>query len=387
MRGAGAPAAVRRRTRAGSAPRRARRPARRRTRRPRQNAVLSAAKRVARSLGVARRGAARTKSASVISASARLPTCAPAGSGRDRRELGDEPAVRRTRAASTTRRRSGTAQAHPSGAAPAEAVGRQVEPHGGRAARDSCTATPRRASSGSPRSAKRSIARRRCSRSHEAGRRASRAAKPRDVRIAVAHRARCRSSRTLRVSRLDPVVALLLELERQLLAAGLHDAAARRARARGPARCSSAAAGSGSPGSIALSGRRRRVDARRRRSAARRCRGPSRSRRGSRARLEHRHLEDLVALLLAAREALVDRRGCMKLSSISTSFIFSFSERQELHRVDARSPRCLRIALTAALQEVGVAHARDLDRVLERQEHARRARAPRRASRAGSCPS
>ena len=43
----------------------------------------------------------------------------------------------------------------------------------------------------------------------------------------------------------EPVVALLLELERELLAAGAHDPAARRARGRSRARCSRAAAGSG----------------------------------------------------------------------------------------------------------------------------------------------
>ena len=42
----------------------------------------------------------------------------------------------------------------------------------------------------------------------------------------------------------DPVVALLLQFERQFLAAGLDDAAVARARARSPARCSSAGAGS-----------------------------------------------------------------------------------------------------------------------------------------------
>ena len=50
------------------------------------------------------------------------------------------------------------------------------------------------------------------------------------------------------------------------------------------------------------------------------------------ARLEERHLEDLVALLLAAREALVDRRA-MRFSSISTSFAFSRTSGEEVHRV------------------------------------------------------
>jgi hypothetical protein len=60
-------------------------------------------------------------------------------------------------------------------------------------------------------------------------------------------------------------------------------------------------------------------------------------------------------------------------SSISTSSIaFSSRSAQEGDRVELLLAARLRFALSAALQEVGVVDAGDLDRVLERQEHAGR---------------
>ena len=86
----------------------------------------------------------------------------------------------------------------------------------------------------------------------------------------------------LRASRLDPAVAALFELQRQLLAAGLARCGRRPARGRVGHDVVEQPLVVGDDDDGAL-GAAQRVRRRRRRSAARRCRGPSRSRRGSRA--------------------------------------------------------------------------------------------------------
>ena len=90
-------------------------------------------------------------------------------------------------------------------------------------------------------------------------------------------------------------------------------------------------------------------------------------------RVEDRHLEDLVALLLAAGEALVD----VALHQVGV----------EVHRLRLLLEHLVEVAdrdllLAAALaqrvercaQELAVADAGKLDRVLQREEDARRAR-------------
>jgi hypothetical protein len=87
-------------------------------------------------------------------------------------------------------------------------------------------------------------------------------------------------------------------------------------------------------------------------------------------RLEHRHLEDLVPLLLAAREALVDgpaREAPVHLDDLQ----LLVEELEELHRIELLLPLARAPLVDRGLEEVHVADAGDLDGVLEREEHAR----------------
>jgi hypothetical protein len=67
-------------------------------------------------------------------------------------------------------------------------------------------------------------------------------------------------------------------------------------------------------------------------------------------RIAHGHLEDFVPLLLAAGEALVDARFVKDLSIFSRS-ILSFMSFRNCAASSSGSPRCLWIALTAALRK------------------------------------
>ena len=86
-------------------------------------------------------------------------------------------------------------------------------------------------------------------------------------------------------------------------------------------------------------------------------------------RLEQRHLEDLVALLLAAREPLVDRAAQHALVDVEQLRLL-LDQLHELHRVELGLAVVLALGVERRLEEVGVVHAGDLDRVLERHEHA-----------------
>ena len=55
---------------------------------------------------------------------------------------------------------------------------------------------------------------------------------------------------------------------------------------------------------------------------------------------------------------------------MSSSFAFSLDQLHELHRVELRLAVVLALGVERGLEEVGVVHAGDLDRVLERHEHA-----------------
>ena len=85
--------------------------------------------------------------------------------------------------------------------------------------------------------------------------------------------------------------------------------------------------------------------------------------------LEHRHLEDLVPLLLAAGEALVDRaldELVVELDDLRPLL----HEGEELEGVELREAAVLADRVRRRLQEVDVAHPGDLDRVLEGEEDA-----------------
>jgi hypothetical protein len=87
------------------------------------------------------------------------------------------------------------------------------------------------------------------------------------------------------------------------------------------------------------------------------------------ARLQDRHLEDLVALLLAAREPLVHGPVHEALIHLHQTRLL-LDQRQEIHRVELLEPLVLARGVQARTQEVGRADARNLHRVLERQEDA-----------------
>src|SRR4029078_12899641 len=82
-----------------------------------------------------------------------------------------------------------------------------------------------------------------------------------------------------------------------------------------------------------------------------------------------RHLEDLVALLLAAREALVDRAAEERLIHLQQLHL-RLHELHELDGVDVRFVAVLADGVQRRLEEVAVADAGDLDRVLEGEEDA-----------------
>ena len=85
-------------------------------------------------------------------------------------------------------------------------------------------------------------------------------------------------------------------------------------------------------------------------------------------RLEHRHLQHLGALLLAAGEALVHVARGERLVHLQQLHLLDVSSLAELASASCSVPRTARVA---AAQEVAQADARDRDRVLEGQEEAR----------------
>ena len=86
-------------------------------------------------------------------------------------------------------------------------------------------------------------------------------------------------------------------------------------------------------------------------------------------RLEQRHLEDLVALLLAAREAFVDGPAEHPLVDVEQPRLL-LDELHELHRVELGQALVLALRVQRGLEEVGVVDAGDFHRVLEGHEHA-----------------
>ena len=86
-------------------------------------------------------------------------------------------------------------------------------------------------------------------------------------------------------------------------------------------------------------------------------------------RLEHGHLENLVALLLAAREPLVDRPAQQRRIEVE-DLGFLFHERHELHGVELGKAAMLPLGVDGGLQEVRVVDAGNFHGVLERHEDA-----------------
>ena len=86
-------------------------------------------------------------------------------------------------------------------------------------------------------------------------------------------------------------------------------------------------------------------------------------------RIEHGHLEDLVALLLAAGEALVDRPLEQVLAHVEELHLL-LDELEERRGVELRQAAVLADGVDGRPEEVGVADAGDLDGILEGEEDA-----------------
>ena len=88
------------------------------------------------------------------------------------------------------------------------------------------------------------------------------------------------------------------------------------------------------------------------------------------ARLEHGHVEDLVALLLAAREPFVDRALQHRLVHLQAACAFSLMNVMKSMASSLLESLLLAPRVERGLQEIGVVDAGNLDRILERHEHA-----------------
>jgi hypothetical protein len=87
--------------------------------------------------------------------------------------------------------------------------------------------------------------------------------------------------------------------------------------------------------------------------------------------LQHRQLENLVALFFAAAEPLVDAALQQAVIKVQDRELRA-DELQELHGVEFGFAARLALRIERRTQEVRVVHARDLDRILERKEQAGR---------------
>ena len=259
-------------------------------------------------------------------------------------------------------------------------------PRGGRsgsrpAGRGRCSATPPSGWWGAPGRRRRPVPRR-----AGAPRRGPAAPEPLRSGAPAGHRARHREpdSRRRLPTVLDPAVALLLELEGQLLATRAHDAPAgehvhevgrdvlEQALVVGDHQHAAlgVAQGVGAAGHHA-----ERVDVEPR----------VRLVEHRELRLEEQHLQHLVALLLAAREALVDGPAHQVLRHLDDGGLL-LDQRHEVHGVELLLAPMGAPGVHRRLEEVDVADPGDLDRVLEREEDARRGRAPRARGSSRSLP-
>ena len=83
--------------------------------------------------------------------------------------------------------------------------------------------------------------------------------------------------------------------------------------------------------------------------------------------LEHVHLEDLVAFLLAAAETLVHRASC-ELAVKLHHLALLVHELHKLGSLKLRQSLILTLLVHGSLEEVGHRHARNLYRILEREK-------------------
>src|ERR1035438_2208904 len=85
-------------------------------------------------------------------------------------------------------------------------------------------------------------------------------------------------------------------------------------------------------------------------------------------RLENRHLQDLIALLLTTRETLVDRPAHEAIVHLDKLHPL-LGQGKEFHYIELLEPTSPAQRVERRAQEVQVAHPGDLHRVLEGQEH------------------
>ena len=86
-------------------------------------------------------------------------------------------------------------------------------------------------------------------------------------------------------------------------------------------------------------------------------------------RFEHGHLKNLVAFLLTAGEAVIDGAFQAVFRQME-DFHFLLNQLDELHGIEFGQAFVLAHFVERRFQEIGRVDARDLDRVLERQEDA-----------------
>ena len=84
---------------------------------------------------------------------------------------------------------------------------------------------------------------------------------------------------------------------------------------------------------------------------------------------QHRELEDLVALFLAAGKPFVHAAVEQGVGQVQHLDLLAH-QLEELHRIQFRLAARLALRVERAAQEVGVVHAGDFDRILEGEEHA-----------------
>ena len=190
--------------------------------------------------------------------------------------------------------------------------------------------------------------------------RPARAARPRDAStrldVGVARVRRRRSAVAVMLmpgataSCFEPAVALRLELERQLLAARLDDAAVGEHvhEVGHDVVQQPLVVRDDDDGAL---GAAQRVDAARRRPSARRCRGPSRSRRESPGVGSSTAIWKISLRFFSPPEKPWLTERLRKVGSISSSFIFSLTSFMNSMASSSASPRCLRTALSAALRK------------------------------------
>ena len=84
-------------------------------------------------------------------------------------------------------------------------------------------------------------------------------------------------------------------------------------------------------------------------------------------RLEHQHLQDFIALFLAARESFVDPAGQKRFAHLHELHFLS-DERQKLIRIDLRLAGRFALGIQRGFQQVDVVDAWNFHRILESEK-------------------